>query len=1064
MKLIIILLAIILVNSISLSENIYFYSNQQKHYFQTLDNSFAIKFNDEKSELLKILSLKQNVFYKKMISKKNNLFWIEGQENYVKEEFKKNLIDRGLKGDIYPIYFQISKNVFGINDTSYFICFDEIIVKFLDGITKARIDSFNRIYSVSIIKFNKYKEYILRVPQNLNFSTINYANIYFESKLTEWSQPNFYSEVRIESIDDPKFPAQWHLNNTGQGGGVVGVDIRAINAWNISTGSPDVIVAILDDGVENHEEFYDGQLVPGFTSDDLSGNDGLPEPNNKHGQAVAGIIAANHNNIGVRGIAPNVRIISIRVVGNDGDMSSDANIAAAIDTAWIRGSSVLNMSWSIGGENYYSNNIADAIGRAHLYGRNGKGCLVVKSAGNNASNYVTFPGTVNGVIAVGAVTNLNNAALYTPNSSRVDVVAPSSSGSFFKVDKKIVTIDRMGSSGYDDDNYYGDFGGTSAAAPQVSAIGALLISQFPYLNARPIGTNPDPQVQLILKRSSDYYANTNTLWAGHGRVNAYRALEHGIDFLQDPNVNYNVTYSINPPKGGLHHGEFVNLKLNIFPLVYNNQNTTWRIFLVSARYNGQIEWVEEGIPSGINMITGQDESLYLENNNFRKYFTELNNHKDSLIKVECSKWIDGELRNYITIFTFRSKVRPNLPPPPPRDPGCPFVYSYVNDEWQIDNNILPQSEQSENQGQDVTDYYQLFTTPQRNDGIYRLAVAEYEEEISYVDQFQLLTVDHSPEAQITVNDEGNIIQFTKPAFLADATLDSEEVIKQISQLDNVKVETNQDDSLHILFTDNGGLVYEQGLLIVAKLKSNSTKKMIAGSIVSTAEQNNKSFSSFRLRRNPSYTWVLIPASDTNSLQIDVRWKQDSEVDFTELSQKLELPFSIHTTQLISAEHSSNGNITEQLQTIDQQYGELSTGDWIDLRFTAPPIMEGMERSFIFVSHGRYEIVHGENLANKIKQLPSKKINEHSIQAKLDQNIPNPFNPTTRIGYSLTKDMYVTLKIYDVLGREITTLVSEFQTSGYNTVTFDASKYPNGIYLYKLQAGNYIDMKKMVLIK
>ena len=83
---------------------------------------------------------------------------------------------------------------------------------------------------------------------------------------------------------------------------------------------------------------------------------------------------------------------------------------------------------------------------------------------------------------------------------------------------------------------------------------------------------------------------------------------------------------------------------------------------------------------------------------------------------------------------------------------------------------------------------------------------------------------------------------------------------------------------------------------------------------------------------------------------------------------------------------------------------------------------------------------------------------------LMQNYPNPFNPITTIKYSIAKPEIVTLKVYDILGKEISTLVNDFKTAGSYEVNFDASQYSSGMYLYKLTAGNYIKVKKMILMK
>ena len=87
--------------------------------------------------------------------------------------------------------------------------------------------------------------------------------------------------------------------------------------------------------------------------------------------------------------------------------------------------------------------------------------------------------------------------------------------------------------------------------------------------------------------------------------------------------------------------------------------------------------------------------------------------------------------------------------------------------------------------------------------------------------------------------------------------------------------------------------------------------------------------------------------------------------------------------------------------------------------------------------------------------------------KVEQNTPNPFNPTTNISYELYDASYVKLKVFDLIGKEIATLVDASQQKGTYTVTFDASKYANltsGIYFYKLETERYSEVKKMILTK
>lgn len=110
--------------------------------------------------------------------------------------------------------------------------------------------------------------------------------------------------------------------------------------------------------------------------------------------------------------------------------------------------------------------------------------------------------------------------------------------------------------------------------------------------------------------------------------------------------------------------------------------------------------------------------------------------------------------------------------------------------------------------------------------------------------------------------------------------------------------------------------------------------------------------------------------------------------------------------------------------------------------------------------GSYDVLTD---VKKEEQLPT--------EYKLFQNYPNPFNPTTKIKYSIpvetlraTSPQYVTLKVYDILGNEVATLVNEEQPAGEYEINFDASKLTSGTYFYQLNTGEYSCTKKMLLIK
>ena len=83
---------------------------------------------------------------------------------------------------------------------------------------------------------------------------------------------------------------------------------------------------------------------------------------------------------------------------------------------------------------------------------------------------------------------------------------------------------------------------------------------------------------------------------------------------------------------------------------------------------------------------------------------------------------------------------------------------------------------------------------------------------------------------------------------------------------------------------------------------------------------------------------------------------------------------------------------------------------------------------------------------------------------LAQNYPNPFNPSTTIKYELPKASHVSLTVYDVLGRQVSVLVNEKRDAGSYEVKFNGSNLASGVYFYRLQAGSYVDTKKLLLLR
>lgn len=222
------------------------------------------------------------------------------------------------------------------------------------------------------------------------------------------------------------------------------------DAWSLTTGSPSVIVAVLDTGVQpNHPDL--GTLLPGY---DFYNDDSSPADDNGHGTAVAGIIAGLGNNgQGVAGVCWNCRILPVKVLGSNGTGTWSA-VASGIVWATDHGADVISMSL---GSTSADETTADAIAYAEAHG-----VVVVAAAGNCGNSVLSYPAAFPGVISVGAVDQ--NSARYSWSNfgSWVQVDAPGCTFSTAKVS-----------------TYASNFCGTSAATPFVSGLAGLALSYHP---------------------------------------------------------------------------------------------------------------------------------------------------------------------------------------------------------------------------------------------------------------------------------------------------------------------------------------------------------------------------------------------------------------------------------------------------------------------------------------------------------------------------------------------------------------------------------------------------------
>jgi len=203
---------------------------------------------------------------------------------------------------------------------------DEILIRFLPGVTVDQQKELQNIFDTRIVKTTKIYQKLI-VPKGKD--ALEIANKYYETGLMEFAYPNFISTLETYQVipNDTYFINQIACHNIGQEftdghSGTNDADIDAPEAWEITSGISDIVIAVLDQGVtSDHPDLPNSrqERLNGSNFGDGDANDPSPTGNNNHGNSTAGIIAATmNNNQGIAGIAPNCVIMPVRIFNSDG--------------------------------------------------------------------------------------------------------------------------------------------------------------------------------------------------------------------------------------------------------------------------------------------------------------------------------------------------------------------------------------------------------------------------------------------------------------------------------------------------------------------------------------------------------------------------------------------------------------------------------------------------------------------------------------------------------------------------------------------------------------------------
>ena len=871
-----------------------------------------------------------------------------------------------------------------------------------------------------------------------------------------FSEINGIGQFLAVEPEDDLFPRQWGLKNTGQAGGTYGEDIKATEAWDIFQGSSNVKIGIIDTGIDS--------IHP-----DLSGRTQGAEaytpsyPVYWHGTHVAGIAAASANNFvngryrGVAGVDWNAKIIAKNISTFDGP-TIYSKIVAAVN----QGANVLNHSWGFPGSlpecQYPYQPYCASYAFALAYRQNR---VSVAAMGNSGFEETFYPaGLGPGIIAVGALQNDGNYSTFSTRGNHIDVSAPGGISASTGTDDRDVlsTVPKNTGTVSDGVEYsYASLGGTSMAAPFVTGLASLLKGFKPNLS------NDD--IENIIKLSADDRGPQPyglppgwDKFTGYGRINARRALE----LLQTPYVFLQQTAT-----GGTVAARDTNLQLVTFGaglqdgriVVFDRYEIRKTVSFPITFYTGQSPLSSSTYPwpaawgRGVSSIgrppagpdfdipycevvpgtltpTGCQLKTFVY---WAKYYLTTEEPINRWLPVDTTQAVMAYsvLGEPVLSSPAASLTYPELAYICSPDSGCRWRVKGVRLNFSETNTI---EEGMEVERKDATN--------------------------NYWGTFVQL-----PPNATTWTDEENLkgsetYTYRIKVFTRNQAVSSNEMTVKIPPKPPVGVHAS------IVWVEQcGGENFSPlggGGEVDAVDGGGEEPNLPPGCETVPTNKVILSWSA------PSTQNLAVPIV---RYRVDAFWKQNRTVTcpcpscgpLTQLWETFEQSdetSAIYTRDTLCLQHTDTA-YNFYLKAFDTA-GDSSLV-WV--RQACPP------DSQLVVA--RTQAQSGSTCVTQCCNVPAPRIvstgSNIPEEFTLEQNFPNPFNPTSTIRYALPLATKVELKIYNILGQVVRKLVDEEKPAGLHQAVWDGKdeegrSVSTGIYLYQIRAGDFVQTKKMQLRK
>ncbi len=432
----------------------------------------------------------------------------------------------------------------------------EIYIHFADGTSEEEQKVALDELKLELVERRSAEFVIARVTES-SPNPLKAASKLEQSALVRRAEPDLdalVDEYAFIAPEDDLLDHQWHLKNPGF---VVdrnwrmkkGADAKIIEAWEKigGTGSSKVTIAVIDNGIDITHPDLRSKVYKPWDLWNNSSTLNMGDPRFTHGTPCASVAVADSNGRGIVGAAPSSRLMPIS--GTSYSLRITENM---FDYAVKNGADIISCSWGVTDPVYdLSPAKEEAIAKAAREGRNGKGCIILFAAGNEAVDYINFYAAHPDVIAIAASTSKDEHAPYSNRGREVSVCAPSNGdwpiiaarAWWDEGHSQETGIYKYWRDGKDRGQNYKHFGGTSSSTPLVAGICALILSVNPDLTAK--------EVKSILERTadkignpSDYDSRGHSRKFGYGRVNALRAVSEAMR-MKDASTG--VTETTDPP-------------------------------------------------------------------------------------------------------------------------------------------------------------------------------------------------------------------------------------------------------------------------------------------------------------------------------------------------------------------------------------------------------------------------------------------------------------------------------------------------------------------------------------